>query len=66
MLAQDEFRASEADGTMEVVVCKQQQIDSSVTVMISPLIVNNDTIAISEAVLSSIPPDVQQSPNRAG
>ena len=64
-LTQDEFQASESDGIMEVTMCRQQQIYSSVTVMIS-LVTSIDDVMIYEAALRPIPPSVQNSPNRAG
>lgn len=64
-MAQDQFTASESDEQLEVFVCRNQQIDFSVTVIVSPVTI--ESAAASElTVLPFVPESDPHSPNRAG
>ena len=63
-LAQDEFHSYEAN-SMEVVVCRNQEIGSNVCVQITPLTVD-EAIQSGDISSISIPPSQPSSPNRAG
>ena len=63
-LRQNTFQASEIDGEMDVSVCKDKPISSSVTVTISAVTVDTANISVSEGVV--IPPIDVNLPNRAG
>ena len=63
-LAWDEFQSYEAN-SMEVIVCRNQEIDSYVRVLITPLTVD-EAIMSGDVSSTSIPPSQPFSPNRAG
>ena len=61
-MSQDEFTASESDREMEISLCKDKQISSSVTVMITPMTIDNANLSGG----ITIPVNDRNSPNRAG
>ena len=63
-LRQNTFQASESDREMDVTVCKDKPISSSVTVTISAITVDTANVSVSEGI--NIPPSDINSPNRAG
>lgn len=62
-MTRDHYQALESDEEMEIIVCKDQQISSSVTVLITSMTVDNATV--SGLPLPSIPENDPNSPNRA-
>ena len=63
-LAQERYQVVESSGEIEVEVCKEQQISSTVTLIVSALTI--DDAIMDELFLPFIPLDDPYSPNRAG
>ena len=63
-MSQNVFRASELDGEIDVSVCKDKPISSSVTVTINAITVDTANLSVSGGI--TIPPTDLNSPNRAG
>ena len=63
-LSQNAFRVSESNGEIDVSVCKDKPISSSVTVMINSITVDTANLSVSGGI--TIPANDVNSPNRAG
>ena len=63
-LSQNAFQASESNGEIDVSICKNKPISSSVTVTINAISVDMANLSVSGGI--TIPANDVNSPNRAG